>query len=180
MEFTSCVFRQDSSFIFTLLDLFHLNHVSSLEYGALIVPGSNSCYNYDSESLSVVSKNKLRKIIVIDDDPYSLELIQAMLKDGFTIVTATSGTEGLQILEDNDFDLILLDWMMPGMDGLSVLVKLKSSERTRSIPVIFISGKTEAVAIRKAMASGATGYITKPFRKKELIEKITSVFESTN
>lgn len=118
------------------------------------------------------------RILVIDDDPFVLDLVSLMLRDKHHILTARSAEEGLKAIGDNSIDLILLDWMMPGMDGINLLVKLKAEDATKNIPVIFLSGKTVDEEVMHAVECGAQGYITKPFKRKDLIGKIERIERS--
>lgn len=120
----------------------------------------------------VSSDVQLKKVLVIDDDPFTLDLLRKMLRSICDVVTATNGVDGLELIKTSDIDLVLLDWMMPEMDGLSVLYKLMSNEETKDIPVLFISSKTDQTSIDKALSVGAKDYISKPFRKKDLINTV--------
>jgi PleD family two-component response regulator len=113
-----------------------------------------------------------KKVLVIDDDPFTLELLRKMLRSICNVVTATNGADGLEIIETSDIDLVLLDWMMPEMDGISVLINLMSNEETKDVPVLFISSKTDQTSIDRALSVGAKDYITKPFHKKDLINTV--------
>ena len=120
------------------------------------------------------------RILVVDDDLFILEMIRLMLQDRFEILTASDGQRGLEIARTDKIDLVILDWMMPGTDGLSVLVTMKSDESTRDIPVVFLTGKTGQSDINRAYAHGAAGYIVKPFKKSDLLEKINAILGTEN
>ena len=114
------------------------------------------------------------KVIAVDDDHVNLQLIAAFLyEDQYQLTTAGSGEEALEILEkDNSFDVILLDWMMPGMDGFEVCQKLKANQETKDIPVVFLSGKDNEEDKAKGMALGAVDFIAKPINMEMVISKL--------
>lgn len=102
-------------------------------------------------------------ILVIDDVPENLKVAAGLLKESYRLKVATSGEKGLVLAqEEPQPDLILLDVMMPGMDGYEVCWRLKADERTRMIPVIFLTARTDAADETKGLGLGAVDYITKP------------------
>jgi putative two-component system response regulator len=102
-------------------------------------------------------------ILVVDDTPDNLSLMQALLKDKYKVKGANNGEKGLKIASsENPPDLILLDIMMPGMDGYEVCRRLKANPATRDIPVIFLTAKTEVEDEQLGFELGAVDYITKP------------------
>ena len=115
------------------------------------------------------------RILAIDDDRQILEIIRLMLGKQHEIKTAVSASEGLNCIRASSFDLILLDWMMPDVDGLSFLISLKGDDSTKDIPVIFISGKTTDEDVHQAIRAGAVDYIFKPFSKQDIITRIEAV-----
>ena len=113
------------------------------------------------------------KILVIDDDPTIRPLVQEMLQaDGHTVTCADDGKNGVEILDKDKqpgkFDLIFLDVVMPGMNGLDVLTRLKLHPHTQSIPVIMLTGEDRAEDIMSGYQVGAEYYITKPFTRQQL------------
>ena len=114
------------------------------------------------------------RVLVVDDDRVILELASIVLRsDGYSVQTASDGTQALLLLEDALPDLILLDYMMPGMNGLDVLRTIK--EKFPDIAVIIFTGMgSEDVAVR-AMKAGAADYIMKPFRNHDLLDRATAV-----
>lgn len=119
------------------------------------------------------------KILCIDDDRTSLTLMESFLiKSGFQVLTADSGIKGLQVADETNPDLILLDVMMPGMDGYEVCSKLQEKERTAYIPVIFVTALKEDQDKAKAFAIGAVDYLTKPIQKNILVSKIDLYMET--
>jgi DNA-binding response OmpR family regulator len=105
------------------------------------------------------------KILVIEDDLKSLQLIEDVLVDkGYTILTTTRGDEALKILEaDSAIHVLLLDWMIPGINGLELLKRVKAHPRLKYIPVIIQTAKTNKDDILEGIAAGAFYYLTKPF-----------------
>lgn len=112
------------------------------------------------------------KILVCDDDKEIVEAITIYLeKEGYTVITACNGKEALRELQDEQVQLIILDIMMPEMDGLEALLKLREYS---SIPVILLSAKSEDADKIKGLNVGADDYITKPFNPLELLARVKS------
>ncbi len=108
--------------------------------------------------------NRRDNILIVDDERFNLNLLHDLLEGSHDIMVAKSGEQALkQVKGTPPPDLILLDIMMPGMDGYQVLERLKSDHRTKHIPVIFITAMGEAMDEAKGLAMGAADYITKPF-----------------
>ena len=122
-----------------------------------------------------------KKILIVDDEANLVDIIQMRLKqEGYEVITAADGEEGLQKARSAKPDLILLDVSMPKMTGEEVLEKLKSGDDTKSIPVIIITGMSEVEDIVKYMTKGgAKDYIVKPFLTEDFLTKIyAALFES--
>ena len=115
------------------------------------------------------SETRRKRVLVVDDDPVTTRVVQGMLGDRYDVVTAPTASEALQIVRRNGIDLVLLDLLMSGMDGLSVLREVKSNESTKGVPVVLLSGMTEQDAIERGLESGAAGFVPKPFRKEDLV-----------
>lgn len=121
---------------------------------------------------------KKTKILVVDDILKNIQILGNILKKGdYEIEFATNGEEALQWAYNEKFCLILLDIMMPGMDGYQVCQELKQKEETKDIPVIFLTAKTETDNIVKGFELGAVDYITKPFNKEELLVRVRNHVE---
>ena len=117
-----------------------------------------------------------RKIVVIEDEPDILEAIQYNLeREGFRVITATSGDDGLQTVIREDPDLLVLDLLLPGLDGLEVCRRLKMDPVTQKIPIIMVSAKGEESDIVLGLGVGADDYVTKPFKPKELVARVRAV-----
>lgn len=120
-----------------------------------------------------------KKILVCDDEPYILmALTDAVEMEGYECVTAINGKEALEKAREEHPDLILLDIMMPFMDGYEVCRELKADAVTRDIPVIMLTAKSQQVDIQKGKDVGADDYITKPFRPSTLRRKFNEVLDS--
>ena len=123
-----------------------------------------------TDSLSQATKST---IMVVDDDPHMVTLLRARLEQReFNVMCAYSGSQALADLEKQKPDLILLDIMMPEMDGFEVLRRLKAATETSSIPVILLSALDQLKDISKGYEIGADHYITKPFTNSHLMTVI--------
>lgn len=112
-------------------------------------------------------------ILIVDDNPANIQIAANVLsRQGFTIEFALNGHEAFEWTQKGEFDLILLDVMMPGIDGFEVCRQLKNNPRTARIPVIFITAKTDSDSIESGYKSGGVDYIIKPFREAELLNRI--------
>jgi two-component system, OmpR family, alkaline phosphatase synthesis response regulator PhoP len=115
-------------------------------------------------------------ILVIDDEPYIRELLQYTLeKEGYAVISAASGEEGLDLARRNHPALILLDLMLPGIDGIDVCRRLKREARTAKIPIIMATAKSEDTDIVIGLEIGADDYVTKPFSPNVICARIRSV-----
>ena len=112
-----------------------------------------------------------RTILAVDDTIENLDVLVDLLSD-YDVIDATSPTEALEIVKEEKIDLILLDIMMPQMDGFEVCRRLKADPMTKDIPVIFVTAKTDEESIEKAYDVGGSDYITKPFLPKELLARV--------
>ena len=120
------------------------------------------------------------KILVIDDDSGLLTLLRLGLeRDGFTVITANSGKEGLRQAYETRPDVIVLDVMMPGMDGWKVFDKLKENQEWKNIPVVFFTMRKDKVAEKAGMFLGED-YIEKPFEIMDLKRRIDKVLKKTS
>src|SRR5512136_798157 len=117
------------------------------------------------------------KILVVDDEPNIVKLVESRLRaNGYDVVSAANGSQGLERARQEKPDLILLDIMMPEMNGEAVLIEIKKDPATKSIPVIMLTAKQDADDIVRCVADlGATDYIVKPFVAGEFLRKINTV-----
>ena len=115
------------------------------------------------------------KILIVDDKGTNRQLLRLILdgtNEGYTILEADSGRSALEIVEREEPDLILLDVMMPAMDGYDVCQKLKSQENLRSIPVVFVTALYKTEDMVKCFSSGASDYIIKPVNAEEVKARV--------
>ena len=109
------------------------------------------------------NREKQQTVLIVDDTPDNIEVLRQTLRTEYTVVAALSGEKGLSIVQCAEPpDLILLDIMMPGMDGYEVCLELKADMRTRRIPVIFVTAMTEIEDEARGFQVGGVDYITKP------------------
>ena len=111
-------------------------------------------------------------ILIIDDEKSNLNVLNHTLRREYTVYVARDGKTGLILANEKMPDLILLDIVMPETDGYKVISELKASERTRDIPVIFVSGLVSDDDVKKGMSMGAADYIFKPFSAPEIKKKV--------
>ena len=111
-------------------------------------------------------------ILIVEDDPSQLELLAYRVESaGHRVLKASSGDEALELLEDNEPDLVLLDWMLPGVSGIDICKRIRSAERSRSLPVIIVSARTEEFDRVRGLEVGADGYVVKPYSMSELLAR---------
>jgi len=116
------------------------------------------------------------RILIVEDHPTIAELADTQLRlKGMRPTKCLSGREALQVLEHGEFDLVILDIMMPDVGGYEVFRVLKGSSRTRSIPVIFLTAKSSPEDVEHGLALGADCYVTKPFSGSDLMQKVRKV-----
>jgi DNA-binding response OmpR family regulator len=120
----------------------------------------------------------VKRILVVDDDENILSLERTILEQkGFDVTTAGGGVEALKILGDQTFDLVLLDVMMPEVDGFTVCRKIKENPRTKELPVIFLTAKGGGEALAEGFESGAVMYINKPFTANKLLTIVNTMLD---
>jgi len=117
-------------------------------------------------------KEGKKVVLAIDDAPENLDVVKSILTPQYIVKAAINGMMALKIVEKQAPDIILLDIMMPGIDGYEVCRRLKAAEATADIPVIFLTGESDAASVESGLALGAVGYITKPIDPDALKNKI--------
>ena len=111
-----------------------------------------------------------KKILVVDDEPHLVKLLQARLeKNGYSVIVASDGQEALDKTYQENPDLIILDIMLPHIDGYHVCKTLRSDEKYKAIPIIMLTGRTLAQDIKMGMELGAVSYVQKPFKPNVLL-----------
>lgn len=114
------------------------------------------------------------KVLIVDDDPINIELLEGYLSKEYDILKAFNGNEALIIVESNPPDIILLDLIMPGINGYQVCKKLKDDPKTNHIPIVIVTSLHETEDRNKAIEAGADDFITKPFDIMELSVRVKS------
>jgi two-component system, OmpR family, alkaline phosphatase synthesis response regulator PhoP len=122
-----------------------------------------------------------KKILVVDDERHIVRLVQVNLeRAGYEILTAYDGVEALEKVKSESPDMVVLDVMMPRMDGFEVLKNLQADPRYQDIPVIMLTAKAQDADIFKGWSSGVSSYLTKPFNPRELLVFVERIFQSMN
>jgi DNA-binding response OmpR family regulator len=117
-----------------------------------------------------------KRIIVVDDEPSIGRLVKMSLAvEGYEVRMATSGFEALELVEEKIPDLVVLDIMMPGMNGYEVCMELKKKPQTRDVKIVFLSALGRPGDPQQGLAMGADDYILKPFDPNELLEKVKTL-----
>jgi DNA-binding response OmpR family regulator len=120
-----------------------------------------------------------KRILVVDDDENVLNLEKTILEQkGFHVTPAAGGAEALRLLGGAAYDLVLLDVMMPEVDGFTVCRKIKEDPRLKNVPVIFLTAKGGGEALAEGFESGAVMYINKPFTANKLLTIVNTMLES--
>lgn len=123
-------------------------------------------------------ENKKQLILIVDDNPENRKvLLSFLINKGYEVGSSRDGYKAIEFVKNEKPDLILLDIMMPGMDGFEVCEKLKSNPETKHIPVIFLTSKTCTEDIVRGFKSGAVDYVSKPFNSEELIARVEAHIE---
>ena len=120
-----------------------------------------------------------KKILIVDDEPnivISLEFL--MKKEGFDVRVARNGTEALEIINRDLPSLVLLDIMMPDVDGYAICSQVKKSDKLKHIKIVFLSAKSKESDIQKGYDMGASLYVTKPFSTRDLMKKVKELLVS--
>jgi len=117
-----------------------------------------------------------QNILIVDDEKSNIDIVLNLFSlvdtSNYNLIAALSGEKALKVVEKRDIDLILLDIMMPGIDGYEVCRQLKANEETKDIPILFITSSTDEASIVKAYELGAVDYVTKPFKAVELMARV--------
>ncbi|MDA3955818.1 response regulator transcription factor [Oceanispirochaeta sp.] len=123
----------------------------------------------------------MAKLLIIEDEADIRELISFNLEmNGYEVQKARDGEEGLDLAKKSDYDLIILDLMLPGMDGLKVCSQLRKDANKKDIPIIMLTAKSEDEDIIKGLESGADDYITKPFSPRILVARVKSALRRSS
>jgi DNA-binding response OmpR family regulator len=118
-------------------------------------------------------------ILVVDDDPVILKLLEVNFEmEGFTVLVAHDGEEGIEVARQDRPDVIVSDIMMPKRSGLELVSELKGDPDTSDIPIILLSAKAQNADVRTGLDSGADDYVTKPFEPLDLVDRVNRLLEA--
>jgi len=113
------------------------------------------------------------KVLLVEDEPAQREVLSYNLQsEGFDVVTAADGDEAMLLVEEEAPDIIVLDWMLPGISGIEICRRIKSKPQTRSIPVLMLSARSEEVDRVRGLETGADDYVVKPYSVLELMARV--------
>jgi len=119
-----------------------------------------------------------KKVLVVDDNEDSVKiLVKTLQSAGYSVQLARDGIEAIVMIRNEDPDLVLLDIMMPRMDGFEVCQAVKSNSKTKHIPIVIITGKTDTDSKYRALKLGASDYVTKPIRPFETVQKVKTYLQ---
>jgi len=119
------------------------------------------------------------RVLIVDDSPTEMHILSTLMeKLGHTVITANNGEEGVVTAKKQQPDLVLMDVVMPGINGFQATRQLHRDEGTKNIPVIIVSTKDQATDKMWGQRQGAKGYVTKPVEEQELIDTIAEIFQS--
>ena len=116
------------------------------------------------------------KILIVDDEPFNVDLLEQELEDqGYETCMALNGADALVALDREKPDIVLLDWMMPGMNGIAVLKKMRGEARWQAVPVIMVTARSTTEDLVQGLDAGADDYVTKPIDNAELFARIRAM-----
>ena len=122
-----------------------------------------------------------QSVLIVDDEPMTLNLLRLMLETvGFDVTGVEGGVDALAKVNENRPDVMILDVMMPDMDGITVCKTLRSIPETADLPIVMLSGKTHLNAEAEGLAAGANKYLFKPMSRSDLINSLRAVLEDQN
>ena len=114
-------------------------------------------------------------VLVVDDDPEIRTLLERLLSQKYRVTAASDGASALAAASRPTFpDLVILDVMMPGMDGFEVATRIRALPNTRKVPVLFVTARDTPMDVIRGIQSGARSYITKPFKMEDLLQKVSA------
>lgn len=122
---------------------------------------------------------KQKKILVVDDDQNMLQLLYSFLRDSYRVTMVSSGKDALESLRKQKPDLMLLDYLMPEMNGKETLEIIRKDENLKDLPVFFLTGVSDSNKISECLKLDPSGYILKPIGKFSLLAKIRAYFEES-
>ncbi|MBW1807245.1 MAG: response regulator [Deltaproteobacteria bacterium] len=120
----------------------------------------------------------MKRILVVDDDPDIRVLEEKILKrEGYQVITASNGKAAIEAIKTEEFDLVLLDIMMPGIDGFEVSRFFRRELECKNMPVVFVTAKDDADSMREGFRSGGTVFLSKPFTANQLMRVVNSIIK---
>jgi DNA-binding response OmpR family regulator len=120
------------------------------------------------------------RVLIVDDDPVVRRMLQLSFEsEGFDVLTAADGFEGLDAMRSGKPDMVILDIMMPKLDGMKVLDELNGDDELRGMPVILLSAKATSLDVDLGLKAGAADYVTKPCDPIDLVDRVRSVLAKT-
>lgn len=120
----------------------------------------------------------MKCILVVDDSATNLKCVESTLKDLYKLILVKSGRQALRYLENNSADMVLLDVLMPEMDGFQLLERMQELEKCKEVPVIFLTGGLDAGSVKKGLEMGAVDFIEKPIEPEVLRKRIGEILHS--
>lgn len=128
--------------------------------------------------MNIKTKRSMKKILIVDDEPnIIMSLEYTFKKSNFEVFIARDGQEALDILQNETPDAIILDVMMPNVDGYATITEIKKDEKLQHCKIVFLSAKNKESDIEKGLGLGANAYMTKPFSIKKLVDKINELID---
>lgn len=117
-----------------------------------------------------------KKVLIIEDDPSFLRAVSHIIeKEGYSVITASNGMTGLRMAKEDKPDLLILDVMLPGLDGFEICSRLRNEPQTAKLPIIMLSAKGQETDKTTGLKVGANEYLTKPVDRALLLEKVTAL-----
>lgn len=119
----------------------------------------------------------MKKILIVDDNDLNITILEGILEKKYEIHVSHNGFDAIAMVEKKTFDMIILDIMMPDMDGVEACKKIKKNEEKKNIPIVFLSAAANDQHLRQeALNAGAVDFINKPFKANYILERIDSIF----
>lgn len=120
-----------------------------------------------------------RAVLIVEDDPVILQLLEVNFEmEGFTVLTAADGDEGIRMAREHHPDVIITDIMMPRSSGLDLLRALRADPELADTPVVVVSAKAQIADVRAGLDAGADEYVTKPFEPLDLVDRVNALIEA--